>query len=179
MVSHRQTRLNAAWMRFKSAWKSDQAARVWSRVDVGGGKFRLPLIKSNRPGKVADISVTVEEGRKYHLNMINFVGVKLFRTPETLMRPVFQMGQGDVFSTAKLRKGFEELRKLYAVGHATVRSELMHQESRAPLPVGLSAAPSPPNLRPATGAKKRRRGPRPSLLSNSSSSRPTTSWDIR
>jgi outer membrane protein insertion porin family len=41
------------------------------------------------------------------------VGVKLFRTPETLMRPVFQMGQGDVFSTAKLRKGFEELRKLY------------------------------------------------------------------
>jgi outer membrane protein insertion porin family len=82
-------------------------------VDVGGGKFRLPLIKSNRPGKVADIAVNIEEGRKYHLNMINFVGVKLFRTPETLMRPVFQMGQGDVFSTAKLRKGFEELRKLY------------------------------------------------------------------
>src|SRR6185312_113536 len=47
------------------------------------------------------------------LNTINFVGVKLFRTPETLMRPVFQMQQGDVFSTAKLRKGFEDLRKLY------------------------------------------------------------------
>src|SRR5258707_12195092 len=29
------------------------------------------------------------------------------------MPPVFQMGQGAVFSTAKLRKGFEELRKLY------------------------------------------------------------------
>ena len=29
------------------------------------------------------------------------------------MRPVFQMSSGDVFSTAKLRKGFEELRKLY------------------------------------------------------------------
>ena len=41
------------------------------------------------------------------------MGVKLFRTPETLMRPVFQMGSGDVFSTAKLRKGFDELRKLY------------------------------------------------------------------
>jgi len=82
-------------------------------VDVGGGKFRLPLIKPNHAGKVADISLNIEEGRKYHLNMINFVGVKLFRTPETLMRPVFQMGQGDVFSTAKLRKGFEELRKLY------------------------------------------------------------------
>jgi outer membrane protein insertion porin family len=37
----------------------------------------------------------------------------LFRTPETLMRPIFGMQQGEVFSTAKLRKGFEDLRKLY------------------------------------------------------------------
>jgi outer membrane protein insertion porin family len=82
-------------------------------VDVGGGKFKLPLIKPNRPGKNANIELTIDEGRLYHLNTIAFVGVKLFRTPETLMRPVFQMQQGDVFSTAKLRKGFEELRKLY------------------------------------------------------------------
>src|SRR6266851_3234623 len=82
-------------------------------VDVGGGKFKLPLIKPNRPGKNANLDITIEEGRLYRLNSINFVGVKLFRTPETLMRPVFQMQQGDVFSTAKLRKGFEELKKLY------------------------------------------------------------------
>jgi outer membrane protein insertion porin family len=82
-------------------------------VDVGGGKFKLPLIHPNRPGKNANLAITVEEGRLYRLNTINFVGVKLFRTPETLMRPVFQMQQGDIFSTAKLRKGFEELRKLY------------------------------------------------------------------
>ena len=82
-------------------------------VDVGGGKFRLPLIQPNKPGKNANIDITIEEGRLYHLNNINFVGVKLFRTPETLMRPIFQMKQGDVFSTEKLRKGFEDLRKLY------------------------------------------------------------------
>ena len=82
-------------------------------VDVGGGKFKLPLIHANRPGKNANLDITIEEGRLYRLNTINFVGVKLFRTPETLMRPVFQMQQGDVFSTAKLRKGFEDLRKLY------------------------------------------------------------------
>ena len=29
------------------------------------------------------------------------------------MRPLFQMGEGDVFSTGKLRKGLEQLRKLY------------------------------------------------------------------
>ena len=56
-------------------------------VDVGGGKFRLPLIQSNKPGKAANIHVSIEEGRLYHLNNINFVGVKLFRTPDTLMRP--------------------------------------------------------------------------------------------
>jgi outer membrane protein insertion porin family len=82
-------------------------------VDVGGGKFKLPLIKPNKPGKNANLDITIEEGRLYRLNSINFVGVKLFRTPETLMRPVFQMQQGDIFSTAKLRKGFEDLRKLY------------------------------------------------------------------
>src|SRR5207237_6008032 len=82
-------------------------------VDVGGGKFKLPLIRPNRPGKKANLTIAIEEGRLYRLNTINFVGVKLFRTPETLMRPVFQMGQGDVFSTEKLSKGFQELRKLY------------------------------------------------------------------
>jgi len=84
-------------------------------VDVGGGKFRLPLIKGTKLGKAANIHVSIEEGRLYHLNKINFVGVKLFRTPDSLMKPVFQMQEGDVFSTAKLRKGFTELTKLYGM----------------------------------------------------------------
>jgi outer membrane protein insertion porin family len=81
--------------------------------DVGGGKFRVPLFYMNKPGKRADIGIALEEGRLYHLNKINFVGVKLFRTPETLMMPLFQMNEGDIFSTAKLRKGLENMRKLY------------------------------------------------------------------
>jgi len=81
--------------------------------DVGGGKFRIPLFYMNRPGKRADLTIPVEEGRQYKLNKINFVGVKLFRTPETLMKPLFQMEEGDIFSTEKLRKGLENMRKLY------------------------------------------------------------------
>jgi outer membrane protein insertion porin family len=79
----------------------------------GGQGYHIPLIHPNKPGNVADISVTVEEGRKYHLNKIAFTGVKFFRTPEALMRPLFGMGEGDTFSTAKLRKGLENMRKLY------------------------------------------------------------------
>ncbi|MCZ2147133.1 MAG: outer membrane protein assembly factor BamA [Bryobacterales bacterium] len=81
--------------------------------DVGGGGFRIPLFYPNKPGKRADITVPIEEGRQYHLNKINFVGMKLFRTPDSLMKPLFQMGEGDIFSTAKLRKGLESMRKLY------------------------------------------------------------------
>ena len=73
----------------------------------------MPLITPEQPGQSRDITLPVEEGRLYHLNKINFVGVKLFRTPETLMRPLFSMDEGDAFSTAKLRKGLENLRKLY------------------------------------------------------------------
>jgi outer membrane protein insertion porin family len=82
-------------------------------TDVGGKGFKIPIFKPNKPGKRAEIGITVDEGRLYHLNKIQFQGVKLFRTPETLMGPLFQMKEGDVFSTAKLRKGLESLRKLY------------------------------------------------------------------
>ncbi|HUQ93557.1 MAG TPA: outer membrane protein assembly factor BamA [Bryobacteraceae bacterium] len=81
--------------------------------DVGGTGFRIPLFYPNKPGKRADLVVPIEEGRQYKLNKINFVGMKLFRTPDSLMRPLFQMGEGDVFSTGKLRKGLEQIRKLY------------------------------------------------------------------
>jgi len=81
--------------------------------DTGGTGMSIPLFYPNKPGKAADLQLTVEEGRQYHLNKINFQGVKLFRTPETLMRPIFGMAEGDVFSTEKLQKGFKNLQKLY------------------------------------------------------------------
>ncbi|MDW8129369.1 MAG: outer membrane protein assembly factor BamA [Bryobacterales bacterium] len=82
--------------------------------DVGGGKFRVPLFYMNRPGKRADIVVPIEEGRQYRIAKFNLVGVKLFRAgSERLTRELFQMGPGDIFSTAKFRKGLENLRKLY------------------------------------------------------------------
>jgi outer membrane protein insertion porin family len=81
--------------------------------DVGGEGFKIPLIYPNKPGKRADISITVDEGRQYFLNKISFTGVKLFRTPEALMRPIFGMAEGDVFSTDKLQKGLKNLQKLY------------------------------------------------------------------
>jgi outer membrane protein insertion porin family len=82
-------------------------------VPRGGKGWRIPIFKMETPGIFADIKQPVEEGRLYHLHAMKFEGVKLFKTPEALMRPLFGMGPGDVFQTDKLRKGIENLRTLY------------------------------------------------------------------
>ncbi len=79
----------------------------------GGGGFRLPLFKTNKPGKRADLRVPVEEGEKYKVGKITFSDVKLFRTPEAVLRPYFQMQEGAIFDVSKLRKGMENLKKVY------------------------------------------------------------------
>jgi outer membrane protein insertion porin family len=78
-------------------------------------KRTLPLLSKSRvTGKVADITIPVEEGRLYRIRKMTFVNVKLFRTTGFLQKNVFQMNTGDIFSTAKLRKGMEEIKKLYS-----------------------------------------------------------------
>jgi outer membrane protein insertion porin family len=81
-------------------------------VPRGGRGWRLPLIKMNNPGIYADITLPVQEGRLYHLHEAKFMGVKLFREPTVLLN-LFGMRPGDTFSTDKLRKGIENMRKLY------------------------------------------------------------------
>ncbi len=87
----------------------DQTVKIMPKPGTG---FRLPLLLTRGPGIYADIAIPVEEGRQYHLNNANFVGIKLFREPSVLL-PYFGMKQGDVFSREKLTKGLENLRKVY------------------------------------------------------------------
>jgi len=79
--------------------------------DVYGRSMFIPLKKTH--GKRVDITMVVSEGDKYTLRNFNFVGMKLFRTPDLIARQVFKMAPGDVFSTEKLQKGLDELKKLY------------------------------------------------------------------
>jgi outer membrane protein insertion porin family len=82
-------------------------------VPRGGKGWRLPIVKMETPGIFADIVQPIDEGRLYHLHAMKFEGVKLFKTPEALMRPLFGMGPGDIFQTDKLRKGIDNMRQLY------------------------------------------------------------------
>ncbi len=81
--------------------------------DVPGGKRTPPIFLKSKPGKRADLTMPIEEGHQFRLHKINYVGVKLFRTPEVLSKGLFKMDNGDVFSTSKLRDGIKNLTKLY------------------------------------------------------------------
>jgi outer membrane protein insertion porin family len=84
-------------------------------VDTPGGKKLLPLpfFPKSKPGKAANITIPVEEGHLFRLHKINYVGVKLFRTPDVLSKQLFKMDNGDVFAINKLRDGIKNLTKLY------------------------------------------------------------------
>jgi outer membrane protein insertion porin family len=83
-------------------------------VDTGGGRFRMPLFWSNKPGKGANVTLTLEEGHLYYLNKVNITGMNFFRTNDVVLK-LLQMQTGDVFSTAKLRKGFDDLTNYYGM----------------------------------------------------------------
>ncbi len=81
--------------------------------NIGGSGLRIPVFYPNKPGKRADLRIPVEEGKQYHVGRITFSDVKLFRTPEAVLRPYFQMQEGAIFDVSKLRKGMENLKKVY------------------------------------------------------------------
>src|SRR5271165_220309 len=79
--------------------------------DTSGG-WRMPFTKP-KPGKAADILMVVDEDQRYYVRNFQFIGMKLFRTPDLIAKQVFGMSSRDVFSTEKLQKGLDNLRKLY------------------------------------------------------------------
>ncbi len=77
------------------------------------GQIHIPIIKENHLGSAEDITIPVEEGRRYYLSKIDFTGVKLFHSTEFLSY-LFGMKQGTPFSNEKLRNGMKNVTKLYA-----------------------------------------------------------------
>ncbi len=74
--------------------------------------FPIPFVFT-KTTKKADVTMHVDEGRQYVLGRLSFTDVGLFRTPEVVLGQVFQMQPDDVFDVEKLRKGLENLKKLY------------------------------------------------------------------
>jgi len=71
----------------------------------------FPIPYGTWEGKRVYIDITLEEGGRYRVGDVGFTGNKLF-TQEQLMR-VFGMRQGDLFNAELIKKGFENLKKIY------------------------------------------------------------------
>ena len=76
------------------------------------GLLPIPFV-FKKTKKKADIVMQVDEGRQYRRGRLSFTDVELFKTPNAVLGPVFQMADGAIFDVEKLRKGLENLKKLY------------------------------------------------------------------
>ena len=83
-----------------------------TRDQSGRKLFPIPFIWK-KGGKLADIKVTLDEGDQYRRGKLSFTDVELFRVPDQVLGPVFAMNDGSIFDVEKLRKGMENLKKLY------------------------------------------------------------------
>jgi outer membrane protein assembly factor BamA len=59
------------------------------------------------------VTLAVQEGQQYHLRQIAFKGNKEFS--ESQLRLQFEIADGDLFNVERIRKGLEQIRKLYAI----------------------------------------------------------------
>jgi len=80
---------------------------------TGGGALRIPWLYPNRPGRAVDITIPLVEGEKYVLGDMTFRNSTLFRNQDAALRSLFAMKEGEVFNVSEIRKGLEQLRKLY------------------------------------------------------------------
>jgi outer membrane protein insertion porin family len=78
--------------------------------DVSGVSF-LPIPFRPWKGKRVFIDVDLEEGNQYRVGEVNFTGNTQFR--KEILQRVLGVQQGEVFNGELVRKGFENLKKVY------------------------------------------------------------------
>jgi outer membrane protein insertion porin family len=79
--------------------------------DTGHEGFHIPFVQPGL-GKSVDITMPIEEGDRYRLGTITFKNNKAI--PNTaILRSLFPMKDGEIFSREKVAKGLENLRKAY------------------------------------------------------------------
>lgn len=67
---------------------------------------------TNRRGRIANVTVNVNEGTQYRLGSIQFQDAKLF--PANQLRKAFAFQDGDLFNATKFGTGLQQLQNLYA-----------------------------------------------------------------
>ena len=81
------------------------------------GYFKANVVLNDvRPlnpiGRTMAVTLAIEEGQQFHLQQIGFSGNR--KLLESQLRQQFEIADGDVFDVDQIRKGLDQLRRLYA-----------------------------------------------------------------
>jgi outer membrane protein insertion porin family len=85
-------------------------------VDTMNWRWGIPVVTGRSPGKAVNITIPIDEGEKYYMGTLKIASTdpdKALSLKADALKGVFPLKQGDVFSTAKIRKALDEYTKIY------------------------------------------------------------------
>jgi outer membrane protein insertion porin family len=91
-------------------------APILENIDTTGWRWGIPVVAGRTSGKAVNITIPIEEGQKYTMGTIKIASTdpdKALSLKVDALKGAFPLKQGDVFSTAKIRKALEDYTKIY------------------------------------------------------------------
>lgn len=89
---------------------------VLENVDTMGWRWGIPVVTGRTPGKAVNITIPIDEGERYYMGTLKIASTdpdKALSLKADALKTVFPLKQGDLFSTAKIRKALDEYTKIY------------------------------------------------------------------
>jgi len=89
---------------------------ILENIDTNGWRWGVPVVMGRSSGKAVNITIPIEEGQKYTMGTLRIASSdpdKALSLKVEALKGAFPLKQGDVFSTAKIRKALEDYTKIY------------------------------------------------------------------
>jgi outer membrane protein insertion porin family len=109
---------------------------ILENVDTTGHKLGVPMTGKTH-GKAVNITIPIEEGDRYRMGTLKIVSAdpdKSLSLKVDALKNIFPLKQGDIFSTAKVRKALEDYGKAYGefgfIDFTTEPSEDIDEEKK-------------------------------------------------
>jgi outer membrane protein insertion porin family len=90
-------------------------APVLENIDTEGFRMGVPIAGRSH-GKAVNITIPIEEGERYKMGTLKIVSAdpdKALSLKVDALKSIFPLKEGDIFSTAKIRKALDDYRKAY------------------------------------------------------------------
>jgi outer membrane protein insertion porin family len=88
---------------------------VLENIDTEGFRMGVPIAGRSH-GKAVNITIPIEEGERYKMGTLKIVSAdpdKALSLKVDALKSIFPLKEGDIFSTAKIRKALDDYRKAY------------------------------------------------------------------